>query len=85
MARASLLRFDLHPDLDLECIDPAEAVCLRIFHEETGEDEQQWTIDAASSQGYTEAAWSFDTFAEAVAALPAFAAENTPHLLEVKG
>jgi len=53
---------------------------LRVFSDtwtsqENGTSHTEWTIDAADDAGrYTEACWTFDSSAEAFAALPDFAA-----------
>jgi hypothetical protein len=64
----------LHPDV--VSIDYATRIDkVRIFTEPTGLDGQhQWTIDGFDTLAlcYTETAVSFDTFAEAVAAIPDF-------------
>lgn len=68
---------------DGDYIDPADARKLRVFTEPVGDGQQQWTIDGRDGKGgYTEAAWEFDSFPEAVAHLRAFAERNVPHLLD---
>lgn len=66
-------------------LDPTKATKLRIFTEDTlgdnGEDTVQWSIDAIDEAGnYTEACWSFDTFAQAYHAAADFTRAHVPHL-----
>jgi hypothetical protein len=59
---------------------PSQVTKVRIFTELTyneglDDDSIQWTLDGIDGQGgYTEDVLSFDTWAEAIAAIPAFIA-----------
>jgi hypothetical protein len=58
-------------DEDAYTIEPTH---VRVFNE----DSEQWTIDGADNDlNYTESCWSYDTFAEAVAAIPEFVEHAT--------
>lgn len=47
---------------------------LRVFS-----DGGEWFVDGAADEGYTESCWSFDSFEEALTALPEFVQNNEAH------
>jgi hypothetical protein len=47
---------------------------LRVFT-----DGREWFIDGSDGDGFTESCWSYDSFHEALAALPKFVQHNEAH------